>query len=58
MLRRLWFLLFISVQLQAQEKAFQLKLSGLPKEQQIRYTTNFADSLSALTEVNTIINQL
>ncbi|QEK53007.1 BamA/TamA family outer membrane protein [Pedobacter aquae] len=58
MLRRLWFLLFISVQLQAQEKAFQLKLSGLPKEQQIRYTTNFTDSLSTLTEVNTIINQL
>ncbi|KHJ38642.1 outer membrane protein assembly complex, YaeT protein [Pedobacter glucosidilyticus] len=58
MLRRLWFLLFISVQLQAQEKAFQLKLSGLPKEQQIRYTTNFADSLSTLTEVNSIINQL
>lgn len=58
MLRKLWFLLFLSVQLQAQDKTYQLKLTGLPKEQQIRYTTSYTDSLSTLAAVNTIINQL
>lgn len=58
MLRKLWFLLLISVQIQAQDKTYQLKLSGLPKGQQIRYNTSFSDSLSTLAAVNTIVNQL
>ncbi|WP_304066415.1 ShlB/FhaC/HecB family hemolysin secretion/activation protein [Pedobacter glucosidilyticus] len=58
MLRRVWFLLLLTVQLQAQEKPYQLKLSGFPEKHQSRLADAYADSLSTIKAVNTVINQL
>ncbi|WP_026905459.1 ShlB/FhaC/HecB family hemolysin secretion/activation protein [Pedobacter glucosidilyticus] len=58
MLRRVWFLLLLTVQLQAQEKPYQLKLSGFPEKHQSRLADAYADSLSTIKAVNTVVNQL